>query len=130
MKEGTLIVTEVNLNHRNHRLDKQTFDFYPENLRLKREQKDEVKKMIALGVNKQKLKAQLMKENNRVISLKVLHNIQTKQRLLKEGNNRETELKQLLEELQKVPNARIRVFTNEENELIGIFIVKIKYYFG
>lgn len=75
--------------------------------------------MIALGVNKQKLKAHLMKDGKTIVPLKLLHNIQTKQRLSKEAGTKETELKELLDELNKIPHFTVRVFTNGENELIG-----------
>lgn len=111
----------MNLVHENHRSDKQTYNHYPENLRLKPEQKKDVSKMVALGTNKYRIKADLL-ANGTEVMLKYLHNIQTEQHQSFKQPDEANELKQLLEELTKIPNSKIRVFTNEEDELIGISI--------
>ncbi|KAG4066267.1 hypothetical protein HA402_000491 [Bradysia odoriphaga] len=84
------------------------------------EQKKEVEKLVALGANKYRMKSHLLK-NGTEVTLKYLHNIQTKQQQTVKQFTQESELAQLLEELQKIPGSKIRVFTNDENELIGIF---------
>lgn len=68
--------------------------------------------MVALGVNKQRLKANLMK-NGTTIPLTLLHNTQTKQLNSAKNSVDQNKLQQLLEELQKIPNAKLRVFKNE-----------------
>lgn len=107
------------LTHENHSTDKSTFDHYPENMRISEDKIKNVEKMISLGVNKQKLKVDLMADGETIVSLKTLHNLQTKMRLSKKGNSNEDHLQKLLERLREVPNARIRIVTNEDNELIG-----------
>lgn len=67
MKEGKLTVKEVNLKHEYHATDEVTFKHYPENLRLPTEKLEEVEKMISLGVNKQKLKADLMADGKTIV---------------------------------------------------------------
>lgn len=112
---------EVNLIHENHQSDKLTYEHYPENLRLEGEQKKEVEKLVALGTNKYRIKSHLLK-NGTEVTLKYLHNIQTLQHESVQQSHQENELKKLLDELQKIPGAKIRVFTNDDDELIGIFI--------
>ncbi len=113
-----LKVVEVNLFHQYHNSDKQTFECYPENLRLEPEQYKEVEKFIELGASKQKIKANLLK-NGTTVTMKFLHNIQTKLNATKSRPNDGNELQNLLNELEKVPNAVTRVFTDENGELIG-----------
>lgn len=116
-----LKVVEVDLCHQFHNSDKQTFDHYPENLRLPPEKQEEVEKLIELGANKQKVKANLLK-NGTTVTMKLLHNIQNKLNATKSRPNEGNELQMLLDELQKVPDAVIRVFIDENDELIGKFI--------
>lgn len=71
-----LKVMEVQLQHELHNSDKQTYNHYPENMRLDKEQQQEVEKLVALGTNKQRIKADLMKSGKEV-PIKLLHNIQT-----------------------------------------------------
>lgn len=111
---------EVNLHHENHRSDEQTFKHYPENLRLNADKQLEAEKLISLGVNKQRLKMYLMKDGS-TVPIKILHNIQTKQRNSYKKSSGQNELKDLLEEMNKVPNAKVRVYVNDEEELIGKF---------
>lgn len=117
--DNKLTVKDIQLTHENHNLDEATYNHYPENMRIDNEQLKTVEKMIEIGGNKQKIKADLMKNGNKVIALKTLHNIQTKQRKEKQGSNDVDSMEKLLQQLQQVPNARIRVVTNEDLELIG-----------
>lgn len=115
-------MVESNLNHQFHNSDAQTYHHYPENLRLPPEVLQSAEKSIELGANKHKLKLDLMKETGGVVPLKLLHNIQNKRRL---STNQTTlsnleELHLLLEELQKVPDAIVQVYTDDDDELIGI----------
>lgn len=76
--------------------------------------------MVRVGVQKTILKAYFLGKV-KTVPLKTLHNIQTKQRNAYQRPNEASELDQLLEEFQKIRNARIRVFTNDDGELIGKF---------
>lgn len=118
LDKNALVVREVNLNHQNHRSDKITYDTYPENLRLNAKQTREAKKMVHLGVKKTLLKSYFMKKG-KTVTLKALHNLQTKEQNLYKQPDESNELHHLLEELQKIPNARIRVYTSDNGELIG-----------
>lgn len=118
-KNNKLVVTKSQLVHENHNLDDATFNHYPENMKIDSERLESVGKMIELGVNKHKLKVDLMKDGKSNISLKSLHNIQTKQRLKNEGHSETDMMEKLLERLQQVPNARVRLVTTETLELIG-----------
>lgn len=120
MKNEKLIVQQADLTHENHATDKATFDHYPENLRILPEKIKDVENMINLGVNKQKLKASLMTDGEKVVPLKTLHNIQTKLRQKNQNNyTADDELTKVLDKLQQIPNAKIRVVTSDQNELIG-----------
>lgn len=104
--------------HENHNCDSQTFAHYPENMRLNAEQTQEVERMIAVGGNKQRIKAGLLSSGANV-QLKLIHNIQTKMRTEKQQLKGSGELQKLLEEFLQVPHARVDIIVNEENELIG-----------
>lgn len=121
LSKDKLVVREVNLNHENHRSDETTFAHYPENQRLNNKQKKKANDMIRVGVKMTKLKSYFM-EQGTTVPLKTLHNMKTKQQNLNKCLDESNELKQLLQELQKIPNATIRVYTNENDELIGKFV--------
>lgn len=125
IKNNKLTVKEINLTHENHSLDEVTYNHYPENMRIDAEQLESVEKMIELGANKHKLKAHLMKDGKTNVALKTLHNIQRKVIQRKEDNNDGDVMQKLLERLQQVPNARIRVVTSEESELIGNYAYSV-----
>lgn len=62
------------------------------------------------------------KRNGQPVSLKSIHNVQTKVHVdLHKLVAEETELEKLLEKMQQIPNARIKVVVNESNELTGIY---------
>lgn len=107
------------LNHTNHAIDSETFKYYPENMRIDDDKMDNVKKMISIGVDKRKLKVDLMADGKKIISSKTLHNIQTKLRLEKQNAYEGDGLQKLLSRLKEIPNARIRVFADDNSELIG-----------
>lgn len=113
-----LVVTKANLHHANHATDKQTYDHYPENLRIKKDKLKDVERMVSLGVNKHKLKADLMKDGD-IVPLKTLHNIQTRLQMGLQQNYSGNQLAKMLERMREVPNARTRVIVNSDNELIG-----------
>ncbi|KAG4068436.1 hypothetical protein HA402_004776 [Bradysia odoriphaga] len=126
-KEDKLVVSKAVLDHENHRVDEATFAHYPENMRIDPAKLESVEKMIELGVNKHKLKADLMKDGKSNISLKTLHNVQTKQRLKQQGSNDADIMEKLLERLRQVPNARIKVVTDEKLELIAVVVYDATY---
>src|ERR1700744_2702750 len=115
------------LNHTNHDTYKATYNHYPENMRVDPTKMENVKKMLSLGVSKRKLKLDLMADSESIVSLKTLHNIHTKDRLEKQSAYNGDPLQQLLERLHEIPNMRIRVLTDENNELIGNSIESSAY---
>lgn len=120
MKDRKFVVTQSNLNHQNHNTDKATYD-HPENLRIPPEKLPEVKRMIFLGAKNQLIKLDLMSDGETIVPLKVLQNIQNAMKKEKQNEfGNANELESMLKKLQEIPNARIRVVTNDENELIGI----------
>lgn len=129
LKNGKLIVKQSNLNHENHATDKVTYEHYPENMRIPPEQLPEVERMIALGANKQLLKLDLM-SNGAIIPLKALHNVQTAVKAKKQNQYEGADdLEKVLSKLQQIPNAKVRVVTSEENELIGKHFCNFRNFF-
>lgn len=119
--KGKLTVTKSDLAHENHNTDRKTFLSYPENVRLTPKEVEDLRKMMDCGANKQKIKANLMKEREAALPLRVLHNFQTKVHLEKQTSNRKDDLKRLIEMMMTVPNAKVRVVVDENNELIGVY---------
>ena len=76
--------------------------------------------MIICGGNKQRIKADLMKNRSSPVTLKALHNLQTKVRLEKQQIGPDNELEKLLENMMAIPNVIVEVATTEAGELIGI----------
>ncbi len=81
-----------------------------------------VSEMIQAGANTQKIKNILMaRRGGRPVSLKSIHNIHTKlRRDVEQLIADQTELEKLLENMKSIPNARVKVAVNDENELLGI----------
>lgn len=113
--DNKFIVKDAHLQHENHLTDKVTYAHYAENLRLTPSQQLEAKRMISVGANKKLIKMMLMKETNKPVQLKTLHNVQTKMLLEKQSG----ELTKLCNILENIPNARVKIITNQENELLG-----------
>lgn len=117
-----LIVTESMLQHQNHATDQQTFDHYPEKMKLLPEHEKLAKEMIAMDCNKRKLKVQLMKATGKPVSMQTLHNIQTKlQSVLSGGSG--NDLQKLYDALTATAGATVRFIANDENEFVGKSIV-------
>lgn len=113
-----LIITESMLQHRNHATDQQTFDHYPENMKLSPEHEKLAKEMIATDCNKRKLKVQLMKVTGKPVAMKTLHNLQTKTQFeLSNGDG--NDLQKLYDALTATPGSTVRFITNDENEFVG-----------
>lgn len=118
MKEK-LTIKSFNPIHKNHNSDKHTFSAYPENVRLKEEEVVEASKMIACGSSKQKLKAYLSKGRDAPVTLKVLHNLQTKINFEKESPESSNALRNLIDMILKTLTAKVRVVENDKEEFVG-----------
>lgn len=121
LKKDKLTVTHVNLNHENHQTDRATFLSYPENVKLTESEVKLVSPMFACGASKQLVKAFISKDREATVPLKLLHNLDSKLKQQKQGFNRKEDLIRLIEMMMQVPNGRVRIISNEENELIGVF---------
>lgn len=113
-----LIVQEVNLNHRNHMTDQQTYDHYPENVRLSGEVLVTAQQMIRVGGNKKKIKLDLTRQTGKPVLMKTLHNIQTKDQAQKFVGPDDAFLK-LYDILAAISNANVCFITDEGDELVG-----------
>lgn len=102
-----------------HATDRVTFDHYPENIRLNQAETMEAEKMISVGSNKKLVKMNLMaSRNGKAVSLKALHNVQTKikiNQVVGSGN----ELQKVYNALTAIPGGRVRFITNESQEILG-----------
>lgn len=98
--------------------DQQTYDHYPENVRLTGEALATAQQMVKVDANKKKVKMHLTQQNGKPVLLKNLHNIQTKalnDKRDKSGND----LRQLFDILTAIPNANVCFITDEEDDLVG-----------
>ncbi len=89
-KNNKLKVTSLNDQHANHQVNEQTFRHYPENVRLSPNEQLTISSMIETNANKRKIKDFLMEKrlesgNNAPVSLKSIHNTQTKHHKEKES---------------------------------------------
>lgn len=116
--KNKLIVKEVDLKHENHMCDQQTFDHYPENVRLTDDVLLKAQEMIKVDGNKKKIKMHLAKLTGKPVLIKSLHNIQT-------NDHKEKcvgavgELRKLYDILGAIPNANVCFITDEQDELVG-----------
>lgn len=115
-----LIIKESKLNHQGHSLDQQTYDHYPENVRLSNEQIENVEKLISVGANKRKIKINVMKDTGKPVLMKSIHNIQTKMQQ-KTQNGDGNSLQKLYDVMATIPGAKVRFISNEKNEFVGKF---------
>lgn len=126
MKSDKLKVVAANLVHEQHLMNLQTFNHYPENMRLTKEEESVAKTMVTGDGKKQKIKSHLMKLRidqgiSAPISLKSVRNVQNKCRLEREKLcDGSSELEKLLATMMDVPGAKVRV-VRENNELIAIY---------
>lgn len=117
LKNNKFIVKAVHLNHEGHMTDQQTYDHYPENVRLNSTETKKAEEMIAAGGNKKIIKMQLMNgREGKSVLIKALHNIQTK--MQKNIGTANGDLVTLYDILAAIPGAMVRFISNDENELV------------
>lgn len=120
---------ESKLDHTNHPIDQQTYDNYVENMRLTNENEDSLRKMIAVGGNKKKIKMDLMNTTGKPIMMKQIHNLQTKmQNETARGTG--NELQKLYDILVAIPGATVRFVTNDNGDFVGNFSTEKSFRFG
>lgn len=113
-------ITAIKGEHQFHSSDRQTFLHYNENMKLTKKEEELAKTLIECGAKKMKVKTNLMGQREAPLRLKSLHNVQSKinKTLLADPNN---ELVSLLEQMKKIPGAKIKVAVDESNDLLGIY---------
>lgn len=122
-----LVVTKADLQHVNHATTQQVYDHYPENMRLKEDEETEVRNMIKVGGSKKLIKSHIEKKRETPVPIKLLHNLQTKMNAAVEGPS-ENPLENLHASLSLVPNVRVRFISNQNDELVGKWIIYINNY--
>lgn len=116
-----LIITESMLNHQGHGTDQQTFDHYPENMKLSPEHQKLAESMISLDCNKKKIKVDLMKLTGKPVAMETLHNLQTNLQNGKSNSNG-NDLQKLFDALTATEGSTVRFIANEANEFVGKYI--------
>lgn len=122
----------MNLTHTNHQLNEQTFRHYPENVRLSNEEKVKATTMLQSKGKKALIKANLMTEriangNFAPVSMKDIHNLDTKDRLGKEQlRDGENELEKMLNCMLQLPGAKVEVLRDENNELVCVYFQDLR----
>lgn len=105
--------------HKNHNLTAEVFKAYPESMRLTPNEKSAAVEMIKVGGNKQKIRLLLVEKRDcPPIRLKQLHNLQTN---IRQGSATGTDLDKLLIEMQKIPDATIKIAVDHDDNLVGIY---------
>lgn len=122
LRKDKFIVTEVNLDHENHNTDQQTYDLYPENVRLTGEVLSKAEEMIEVGGNKKKIKMHLAKLTGKTVPMKTLNNIQTNMQK-KKSVGADNQLDQLYNVLKDLPDTIVRFVSNTDDELVGNFVI-------
>lgn len=98
--------------------DQQTFDHYPENVRLSNEDTEMANQMIAVEGNKQRIKTYLTKKSGKPVLLKTLHNLQTKVQN-KDKVAPADEIYKLYDILVELPNTNVCFITDDDDVLLG-----------
>lgn len=116
--ENKLVVKQVNLNHQFHLCDQKTYDHYPENMRLSKEDTKVASEMITVAGKKQKIKAFLTEKIGKPVLLKTLHKIQAKMQN-KDKVAPDDEIYKLHDILAEIPNANVSFIVDDEDSLVG-----------
>lgn len=116
LNRNKIEIKDLKALHENHRCDEKTFSHYPENTRLTPEERKMATDMIECGASKQKLKKHIMQRS--IEFEKFAQFVNSKNQIDMNDTN---ELKSLLMEMEKVPDAKIEISKDDEDNLIGIF---------
>lgn len=95
-----------------------TYDHYPENMRLSKDDTEIAGQMIKVGGKKQKMKTFFTEKTGKPVLLKTLQNIQTKMQT-KEKLAPDEEIYKLHDILSEIPNANVSFIIDDDDELVG-----------
>lgn len=115
------MVKEVQLNHENHNCDQQTFEHYPENVRITGDALSKAEQMVQVGGNKKKIKMLLQEQTGKPVLLKSIHNIQNSNQQHNQGTPGD-QLKMLYDVLSQITDSYSCFVTDEDDELVGKLI--------
>lgn len=115
---------KADLQHVNHATTQQVYNHYPEKMRLDTDEIAEANNMIKVGGSKKLIKSHFEMKRKTPVSIKSLHNLQTKMNAAIEGPS-ENPLENLHKALSQVPNARVRFICDENDDLIGKWIIYV-----
>ena len=112
-----LEVRQLNELH-NHETNEAVFRTLFHRRRLESSYQDNVANMLSVKANNKMIQQKVMTETGKVILLKDIHNMRTK---LKSSNKDMTTLQSAIEHLSKCEGAYVKLVTDENNEMRGLF---------
>lgn len=107
-----LEIKKFDSTHTFHIPNKQTYLHYTQNLKLTQEEEEMAKKMIDCGGKKSKIKLNLMVNREAPVSLKTLHNVQTK--MNRSLNTDDDELTSMINAMKKSQVQKSTLHTMKE----------------
>lgn len=117
IRNKKLEIKKFDSTHTFHIPNKQTYLHYTQNLKLTEDEENMAKKMIdCCGGKKAKIKLNLMINREAPISLKSLHNVQTK--MNRNLNTGDDELTSMINAMKKIPGAKIDIAYDETKPTI------------
>ena len=114
-----LIVTNVNMEHANHEVNEQLYQFYPKVRKLNEDDKSYAERMLAMKVNKKLLLHELKNDTGKRVSLRDLTNIAV---AAKRRHSTRNDLNACVDLLRNVYHCNVDICTSTDNEFCGIFV--------
>ena len=114
-----LIVTNVNMEHANHEINEQLYQFYPKVRKLSDDDKLYAERMLAMKVNKKLLQHELKNDTGKRVSLRDLTNIAV---AAKQRSGTRNDLNTCVDLLRNDYHCNVDICTSEDNEFCGIFV--------
>ena len=119
-EEGSnLVVTKANMEHANHEMNENLYQFYPKVRKLSDEEKTHAEQILAIHANKKLLQQQMKKDTGKRVSLGDLTNINA---AAKRRNTTRNDLNACVDELRNVYHCHVDICTSDDDEFCGIFV--------
>ena len=116
-KGENLIVTNVNLDHANHELNEQLYQFYPKVRKLSDDEKSCAERMLAMKTKKKLLQHELENDTGKRVSLRDLTNIAV---AAKRRSSTRNDLSACVDLLRNVYHCNVDICTSSDNGFCGI----------
>jgi len=102
----------------NHEINETVFRNLFQQRRLDKDAKENVQSLLSVRANKKMIQTRVMEETGKVVKLKDIHNIKATN---KSPNSDMTMLQAGVENFSQSPGAFVKIVTNEQNEMRGLF---------